>query len=68
MYAGGGGPAKPEETGYNARPTEAGEREASVFFDGGPVCVTGFGAMEDMVVVEKEAAGDTGAYADGEEG
>lgn len=67
MYARGGGPAKPEEAGYDARPTEAGEREASVFFDGRPMCVTGFGALEDMVVVEEEAAGDAGTDADREE-
>lgn len=53
MDTGGGGPAEPEETSYDAGPTEAGEREAAVFFDGGPVRVAGFGAVEDVIVVEE---------------
>lgn len=68
MDTGGGSPAEPEETSYDAGPTEAGERETAVFFDGGPVRVAGFGAVEDVVVVEEEGAGDPGTYADGEEG
>lgn len=64
----GRGPAEPEETGYNTRSTEAGERKTAVFFDSGTGRVTGFGALEDGIVVEEEGAGDAGAYADGKEG
>ncbi len=60
-------PAKPEETHYDEGAAEAGERKAAVFFDSGPWRVAGFGALEDEVVVEKNCAGNAGAYADGEE-
>ena len=67
MYAGGGGPTEPEETNHDKGATKAGEREASVFFDGGPGCVARFGTLEDAVVLEEDSAGNTRAYTHWEE-
>ena len=64
----GRGPAQPEETKDDARPTEAGERKTPVFFNGGPGGVTGFGTLEDFVVDEKESTGEAGADADRKKG